>query len=60
MDAATKKAAPDPKSGSDLKITHRMDGDQVMYTVTQTFDRELLVGLAGGKRVFISVPHRQE
>lgn len=56
MDVNWKGIIPDPRSGADLKVTHRQEGDSVVYTVTQEYSRDLLVGLAGGKRVFVSVP----
>jgi hypothetical protein len=46
---------PDPRSG-DISVTHRQEGDSVVYKVTQTFSRELLRALVSGKPAFVSVP----
>ena len=46
---------PDPRSG-ELTITHRQEGDTVVYTVTQKFTRELLAAMINGKRAIVSLP----
>ena len=57
MDSRKPLAVPDPRYG-EIQITRRQVDDATVYKVAQTFTRELLVGIAGGKRVFVSVPRK--
>ena len=49
---------PDPRSG-ELTITHRQEGDTVVYTATQTFTRELLLAMVNGKPAIVSLPRNK-